>query len=217
MAKRVSQLNKILNYSPDKVMSMSRSDLADAVSKMASAGNKRLVRFKKKNITTPATAYIKKHGGKFSVAGKNVSELREEYLRVKGFLESETGTIKGYRRWESKVASTLEKSTAKYDVVINPKTGEKMKVKIESGIDYNSLTERQKRIFWKAYAKLEELDQANVYGAKYKTSVNQIYQAVKGGLKMSKIDEFVTGLDDTIYKDSTQDFLTGENNPFNLI
>lgn len=196
MAKRSNKLSSILDMSLEKVMSMSRRDLAKTVSTLASAGNKRLVRFQKKNITTPATEYIRKHGGKFSVAGKNVFELREEFQRVKSFLESETATVKGYRTWENKIADTLKQN---------------------AGIDYNSLTELQKRKFWKVYSKLEELDSANVYGARYRTSVNQIYEAVKGGLKMKDIDTFVNSLNEEIYAESTADFMTGENDPFNLI
>lgn len=196
MAKRSNRISSILDMPLEKVMSMSRRDLSKQVSILASAGNKRLKRFKQKNINTPATEYIKKHGGKFSVAGKNVFELREEYQRVKGFLESETATVKGYRSWESKIANTLKQN---------------------SGIDYNSLTESQKRKFWKVYSKLEELDSANVYGARYRTSVNQIYDAVKSGLKMKDIDAFVNSLNEEIYAQSTTDFMTGENDPFNLI
>lgn len=194
--KRSNRLSEIQNMSLSKIMSMSRRELAKAVLTMASAGNKRLVRLQKRNITTPASIYIKEHGGKFSVAGKNVAELREEFQRVKGFLESETSTVRGYRKWESKISQTLREST---------------------GINYDSLTERQKRTFWQAYSKLEELDQANVYGARYRSSINTIYDAVKGGLKQKDVDAFVNNLNEEIYSSSSRGFLSGENDPFNLI
>lgn len=194
--KRSNRISEIQNLSISKVMSMSRSDLAKAVSVMASAGNKRLKRLQTRGISTPASVYIKKHGGKFSVAGKNVAQLREEYQRVKDFLQSETSTVRGYKKWESKIAKTLKES---------------------SGIDYDSLTERQKRTFWRAYSKLEELDQANVYGARYRSSINTIYDAVKGGLKQKDIDAFVSDLNDRIYGESSENLFTGINDPFNLI
>lgn len=56
-----------------------------------------------------------------------------------------------------------------------------------------------------------------MYGARYRTSVNQIYDAVKGGLKLKDIDTFVSNLNEQIYAESTADFMTGENDPFNLI
>lgn len=196
MKKRQSRLKDIQDMSLSRVMSMSRKDLSKAVSILASASNKRLARLKKQNITTPASTFIKTHGGKFSVAGKNIYQLREEFQRAKGFLESETSTVRGYRKWESKIANTLRET---------------------AGIDYDSLTERQKRTFWKAYAQLEELDSANVYGAKYRTSINAIYEQVKSGLKQKDIASFIGDLNTRIYKETTSGFLSGENDPFNII
>lgn len=196
MAKRSNNLSEVRNYTLSKVMSMSRRELAKATSTLAQAGNKRLKRFQDRNITTPATEYIKKHGGRFSTKGKDLEQLREEFQRAKDFLSKETSTIKGYRAWESKITDTLKNN---------------------AGIDYNALTEREKRKFWKAYSKLEELDTANVYGAKYRTSINEIYTAVKGGLRYKDIDDFVAKMNTKIYEESAKNFLSGVNDPFNLI
>lgn len=185
----------ILNYSLNHIMSMSKHDLELAVRQLSMESNKRLAAFKRNKVSSPAVTYIMKHGGKFSSKNKNIYELREEFQRAKGFLETETGTIRGFRGWENKVANTLEQST---------------------GIKYNELTEKQKSLFWQAYARLEELDQANVYGARYRTSVNEIYTAVKGGLKKKDLENFVTKLSGEIYTEDTAGFLTGENNPFEL-
>lgn len=193
---RSNKLSEIREYSLSKVMSMSRKELAKVTSTLAQAGNKRLKRFQEKNITTPATEYIKKHGGRFSTKGKDLEQLREEFQRAKDFLSKETSTIKGFRSWENKIANTL---------------------KTNAGIDYNALTDRQKRKFWKAYSKLEELDAANVYGAKYRTSINEIYTAVKDGLRYKDIDDFVAKMNSKIYEESSKNFLSGVNDPFNLI
>lgn len=188
-------INDILSMSSHKIYSMSRKDIATITSRLVSAGNKRLRRMEKKGITTPATTFIQSHGGKFSVKGKDLIGVREEFLRIKGFLESETGTIKGYRKWESKVATTLRENT---------------------GINYDSLTEKQKHQFWEIYSKLEETDRANVYGAKYSESINTIYNAVKNGIKAKDIDNFVNEITARNYSDIAGDFLT-KNSPFNLI
>ena len=185
----------ILDMSPHKIYSMSTRDLKAVTSRLVSAGNKRLKRMSTKGISTPATAFIESHGGKFSVKGKDLTATREEFLRIKGFLESETGTIKGYRKWESKVSSTLKQST---------------------GIDYDSLTENQKRTFWKIYSKLEETDRANVYGAKYSESINTIYDRIKGGLKNEDIDDLVNEITEQNYKDIAGDFLE-KSSPFRLL
>ena len=184
------KVSEVRDLSLSKVMSMSREELASATRVLVRESNKRLTNMRKRGLTTPATAYIKKHGGKFSLKTrrgreKNVAELREEFQRAKGFLESETSTVKGFRAWENKVSETL---------------------KTNAGIDYNSLTETQKRRFWQAYAKLEETDQANVYGGNYRSSVKEIYDAVKSGLRKSDIDAFVVDLSNSLYKANKKDF-----------
>ena len=184
------KVSDILNTPLNKIMSMSREDLATYTRALVRESNKRLTNMKKRGITTPATAFIRKHGGKFSLRTrkgreKNVAELREEFQRAKGFIESETSTVRGFRTWETKVADTL---------------------KTNAGIDYNSLTETQKRRFWQVYAKLEETDQANVYGGNYRTSVKEIYDAVKSGLRKKDIDTFVIELNNNIYESTEKDF-----------
>ena len=184
------KVSDVLNMPLSKIMSMSREDLATYTRVLVRESNKRLTNMRKRKLTTPATAFIKKHGGKFSLKTrkgrqKNVAEWREEFQRAKGFLESETSTVRGFRNWETKVANTL---------------------KTNAGIDYNSLTETQKRRFWQVYAKLEETDQANVYGGNYRTSVREIYDAVKSGLRKKDIDSFVIELNKSIYASTKKDF-----------
>lgn len=191
----MASLKDTLNLPLSRIMSMSKNELRIVVQQLSMESNKRLSYFKKRGISTPATAYIKNNGGKFTSKNKDLNQLRAEFQRAKGFLESETGSIKGYRAWESRVSNTLAENT---------------------GIDYNSLSELQKRKFWDAYAKLEELDQANVYGANYRGSVNQIYEQVKGGATYAQLEKFVNKLNKDIYKEQSANFLEGENNPFNV-
>ena len=191
----MASIKETLGLPLSRIMSMSKNELRLAVQQLSMESNKRLAYFKKRGISTPATAYIRNNGGKFTSKDKDLTQLRAEFQRAKGFLESETGNIKGYRAWETRVANTLADNT---------------------GIDYNSLTELQKRKFWNAYAKLEELDQANVYGANYRGSVNQIYEQVKGGATYAQLEKFVNQLNKDIYKEQSADFLEGENNPFNV-
>lgn len=197
MAKRSNKLSKVQNMPLSKLMSLSRAELLDATKMLTRESNRRLTVMKKKGLKSPSTEYIRKHGGKFRTTTrrgnpKSVTELREEFQRAKGFLESKTSTVSGYRQWESNVASTLA----------------------EQGIDYMSLTEQQKRRFWQAFSKLEELDQANTLKgtANYKSSVNEIYQAVKYGFGGNKtllkrdIDAFAAQLNSDLYAASKKDF-----------
>lgn len=206
MPKRSNKLSQVKDMPISQVMSMSRNELIQATRTLTSAANRRLTTMKKHGIKSPSTEYIKRHGGRFSLRYtkgkhkgeyKNVAQLREEFQRAKGFLESETSTVKGFRKWEKGVADTLAKQ----------------------GIDYNSLTETQKRRFWQAFAKVEELDQANTLkgSANYKATVNEIFEAVKDGLLKRDIDAFARKLNDQLYSESKKDFvgsLALSENPF---
>lgn len=197
-----NKLSKIVNMPLSKLMSLSRADLEKATRALVRESNKRLTVMKKKGLASPSTEYIKKHGGKFRVTTrsgqkKSVTELREEFQRAKGFLESKTSTVKGYREWEIKVGETLAKQ----------------------GIDYMSLTPTQKRRFWQAFSKVEELDQANTLkgSANYRSTVNEVFQAVKKGLLKRDIDTFASALNDQLYVESEKDFegfFTMTENPF---
>lgn len=196
------KLSKIQNMPLSKLMSLSRADLEVATRALVRESNRRLTVMKNKGLTSPSTEYIRKHGGKFrtttrSGQKKSVTELREEFQRAKGFLESKTSTVKGYREWETKVSETLAKQ----------------------GIDYMSLTPTQKRRFWQAFSKVEELDRANTLkgSANYKSTVNEVYNAVKKGLLKRDLDTFAKGLNDELYAESEKDFegfLTIAENPF---
>ena len=206
MEKRSNKLSQVKDMPINEVMSLSHSELIKATRTLTSAANRRLTTMKKKGIKSPSTEYIRKHGGRFSLRYtkgkrkgqyKNVQQLREEFQRAKGFLESETSTVKGYRKWEQKMSKTLAKQ----------------------GIDYNSLTETQKRRFWQAFSKVEELDQANTIkgSANYRNVVNEIYDAVKDGLLKRDLDAFARDLNEKLYTQSQKDFvgsLAIFDNPF---
>ena len=186
-----NKLSKIQNMPLSKLMSLSRADLEKATRALVRESNKRLTVMKNKGLSSPSTEYIKKHGGKFRVTTrsgnkKSVTELREEFQRAKGFLESKTSTVSGFKEWEIQVGKTLA----------------------DQGIDYLSLNKTQKRRFWQAFAKIEELDHANTLkgSANYKSTVNEVYNAVKNGLLKRDIDSFAKSINDELYKQSEKDF-----------
>ena len=199
-----TKLQKIKDMPLSKLMSLSRADLEKATRELVRESNRRLTVMKKKKLVSPSTEYIKKHGGKFRVTTrsgkkKSVIELREEFQRAKGFLESKTSTVSGFREWELQVGKTLA----------------------TQGIDYLSLNKIQKRRFWQAFAKIEELDRANTLkgSANYKTTVNEVYTAVKKGLLKRDIDTFAKRLNDELYAESEKDFdgfftISDSENPF---
>lgn len=91
-------VNQLVHLSATQIKGYDRQNLARIVTKLNSAANKRIVRLEKAGYNTPAMRAAKvDKGGRFSVAGKNLKQLRAEYIRVAGFLKSETSTKKGYK------------------------------------------------------------------------------------------------------------------------
>ena len=113
MAKIVNQTKVNLNgksvkdlvhLSATQIKGYDRQNLARIVTKLDSAANKRLVRLEKAGYNTPAMRAAKvDKGERFSVAGKNLKELRAAYIRVSNFLKSDTSTKKGYKSFLKKM------------------------------------------------------------------------------------------------------------------
>lgn len=114
-------VNDLINLSATQIKNLNRRELSQVVSRLSSAANKRLKRFEKAGIETPATRAAMKTG-KFSVKGKDLKQLRTEYKRVKGFLTSETGTRKGYNSFLKR----LKRSFGEAGVTIGGETPEEI-------------------------------------------------------------------------------------------
>ena len=130
---------ELLNLDPDAINRMSRKELAKVVSQMATTANKRLQRLSKTAIgqLSPAytraqsRAYTTAKGGRYGTKGKTLNQLRNEYKAAKSFLESKTGSVKGW-------AVTREKT---YE-------------RIGGGFNGNVDIERD---FWTGYRRFESL------------------------------------------------------------
>ena len=155
-----------INYTTRQMLSMSRKELAKAVSILASAGNKRLKRIEKAGFENYSSAYryIERTGGKFSVAGKNTEELIVEYKRAKGFLSParKTSTIRGIKR------SMRENET---------------KVHERLGVTFKNKEESKE--FWKAYNKFADSHRAKVYNTGSDTIQKLIAQRVERGQSLN--------------------------------
>lgn len=99
----------ILSMDVSEFNKLGLKDLQKITGRLVSAGNKRLRRAEEKGITSPAFAYIESSGGYFSTKGKNLNQLRAEFVRAKNFLESETGTIKGAEKFIDESITALKK------------------------------------------------------------------------------------------------------------
>lgn len=101
------KVKDILQLSDTAINKMSRKELAQVTSILASAGNKRIARIEKAGVTSPAVQSVKSHEGKFSVKGKNTNQLRSEFARARNFMQNTTSTVKGARASARKMEKTL--------------------------------------------------------------------------------------------------------------
>ena len=126
-------VNDILNMDIRDFNKLGLSDLRKVVGRLVSAVNKRIRRFMKSGISTPATRSLEKSGGMLSTKGKDLNQLRTEYARGRDFLNMETSSRKGYEDVQKKTVETLK----------------------ERGVDVT--TEELDDIF-EVYGKLKEID-----------------------------------------------------------
>ena len=110
MSKRFKgySINDIIRMEYDEFSSLSKSELRQAVSRLASAANKRVVRLNEVMAVSPAAMEAAESGGKFSTRGKSELELQIEFRRVSNFLTQNTSTVKGARLLEEQTRQDLK-------------------------------------------------------------------------------------------------------------
>lgn len=99
--------SEAMNISFKEFNSLNKRDLSRLVSTLSATANKRLKRLSEKEVNTPAYKYAISSGGKFISKGKNLNELRAEYIRVRDFLNMKTSSLKGYRNVKIDLANRL--------------------------------------------------------------------------------------------------------------
>lgn len=109
-------VNDLVHLSATEIKGYDRDNLARIVTKLDSAANKRLVRLEKAGYSTPAMRAAKiDKGQRFSVKGKNLKQLRAQYIQVSNFLKSETSTKKGYKRFLKNIQKAFSDRGVKID------------------------------------------------------------------------------------------------------
>lgn len=107
-------IDQLVNIGATELKGYDRDNLARIVTKLDSAANKRLVRLEKAGYNTPAMRSSKmSRGDRFSVKGKNLKELRSQYIQVSNFLKSETSTVKGYKKFLKRIKKSFENKGVK--------------------------------------------------------------------------------------------------------
>lgn len=102
----------LINMTQRDLESMSRAELAKAVTYLNDVATKRINRiYANENVYSPAANYIVRTGGFEGVRGKDLEQIREEYLRVRTFLRSETSTVKGAKEYVTNTWERLAEDT----------------------------------------------------------------------------------------------------------
>ena len=126
-----------MDLSWDELNTLSESDMKTITSRLVSASNKRIKRLVKAKRGTSSFAYqtIEERGRKFSVRGKNVNQVRQEFKLAKNFLSMKTSTVKGWNKYRKE----MEERTG------NATNGE--------SLDWSDRTWSK---YWKVYRRFEE-------------------------------------------------------------
>ena len=107
-------IDKLTSIGATEIKGYDRDNLARIVTKLNSAANKRLARLEKEGYSTPAMRSAKvNRGERFSVKGKNLKQLRGEYIRVSNFLKAETSTVKGYKKFLKRMKKAFNEQGVK--------------------------------------------------------------------------------------------------------
>ena len=162
---------QIVDITPEQFNSLTKQELKGYTQILASAGNKRIKRAQEQGFNSPSIdAVLTK--GKFSTKDKNLNQLRNEFMRAKGFLQSRTGTLGEFKKWQRENIDALKKE----------------------GIN---ITPDQFDTFWRSYEALKK-DHPEVAnkGLKYYT-MQAISQMQKDAPNMS-VDEILSNMNDNI-------------------
>ena len=153
MSKRFKgySINDILNMDIEEFSNLSKPQLREVVSRLASAANKRLARVSKDDIVSPAQIEAVESGGKFSTKGKSEIELQVEFRRVANFLQDKTSTVTGARQLEDEVRTELKR---RYGIGIDRNNFRDMLKTFKSLYEESPSTQARKL----RYGKLKDFD-----------------------------------------------------------
>ncbi len=175
-------INDILQMDYNKIKNMNETDVKRISARLVSASNKRIRRLEKstKGNLSPQLQKIHERGSMFSIKGKNRNQTLQEFRQMKDFLESKTGSVRGFNQVYKNYVQRF------------------------GGVER---TEYQDKRFWKVYHKMEN-EQKGVFNAiRDKMGSTQIQQMLHDELIGNKklgvkrlTDKFTESLND-IYEE----------------
>lgn len=192
----MATIRQLVDLDITDVQRMNRRELAVVVSTLASAANKRLTRLERSDVgeLSPAYQQVQADGrDRFSVKGKNVNQLRNEYKDVTKFLKRSTSTVSGWKQ--------VRKDTF---------------ARIGGGFP----SAAQEKKFWKAYRRLERDDYGGVHAYGSTETQRLLRQEVAQGGRRSmddlietmikRLDEEYEKQQSSLYGEEFDDYDTGD-------
>lgn len=168
------------------VNSLGTADLRKVATRLMSAANKRLKRLgaTEAGRTSPAYQAAMKRDGKFSVKGKNLQQLKQEFANMRNFMNQSTSSLSGWRKVKRKKKEILEKRLGK------------------------PISKSTEKKFWDVYNRVAETDSGKVATALKLSS--QLQAAVQEQIEEGKSEEDILGginqtMED-IYESRQEDF-----------
>lgn len=101
-------IENILKMPVSKIQSYSLTEQKEIISRLVSAGNKRLRTLEKNDINNAATLRLYNSGGKLSVKGKFEDELIKEYIRARDFLQNKFSKVS---EWKKTIKNIMKNDT----------------------------------------------------------------------------------------------------------
>lgn len=111
--KRTTKTEQLLNMSSEEFSHMTKAELQRAVRTLARTANKNMKEMTESGISTPASQYMDESGGRVTSSGKNLNQLRAEFVRARGFIQSKTGSVEKWEKVKRKTIRSLGKQGVK--------------------------------------------------------------------------------------------------------
>ena len=102
----IMTVRELLDIDITDVNKFNEKTLRAAVQTLSSAANKRVRRINAAGVISPAVRAVEQHGN-FTPKGKNRNQLLSEFVRAVNFLQSETSTVAGARKFTDNIRKNL--------------------------------------------------------------------------------------------------------------
>ena len=183
------KLDTILNMDWEQLNSLSESEMKQITSRLVSASNKRIRRLEQTTMGTSSFAYqkVESRGKKFSVRGKNLNQVKQEFKLAKQFLQYKTSTVSGWKKYRSKMEKRVSGETY----------GESQQWKDATW-----------KKFWKVYRRFEETNGGTFKKGDSDRIQQMLHEIFTDEDKRHSIDYFSDVLDEKyneLYEEETED------------